>query len=316
MYWLAHAPANIALIKYMGKKDKHSNSPDNPSISYTLNDLISTVRLEKTSSKKDIWEPLIIPGGIENFVLSAEGQKRFLNHLVRIKAYFDYEGGFLVQSCNNFPHSSGMASSASSFAALTRCAVIALSELTNKPAPSIEEQAQLSRLGSGSSCRSFYSPWALWEDNEVKAVDLPYQELIYQGVVISNKKKEVPSSEAHLRVKSSPFYETRSQRARENLKLLLDALMTQDWTSAHDICWREFQDMHRLFNTCEQPFTYMTESCVDLLHKLEAFWDKKGDGPIVTMDAGPNIHLLYRPDQTELAREFKRDYLVGNYDVL
>ena len=137
MYWLAHAPANIALIKYMGKKDNHSNSPDNPSISYTLNELISTVRLEKTSSKKDIWEPLIIPGGIENFVLSAEGQKRFLNHLVRIKAYFDYDGGFLVQSCNNFPHSSGMASSASSFAALTRCAVIAFSEFTNKPVPSI-----------------------------------------------------------------------------------------------------------------------------------------------------------------------------------
>lgn len=95
-----------------------------------------------------------------------------------------------MQSCNNFPHSSGMASSASSFAALTRCAAIALSELTNKPIPSVDEQAQLSRLGSGSSCRSFYSPWALWEDNEVKEIDLPYKELIYQGVIISNKKKK------------------------------------------------------------------------------------------------------------------------------
>lgn len=52
MYWLAHAPANIALIKYMGKKDDNSNSPDNPSLSYTLNELKSTVRLEKMSSKK------------------------------------------------------------------------------------------------------------------------------------------------------------------------------------------------------------------------------------------------------------------------
>ncbi|STY29790.1 diphosphomevalonate decarboxylase [Legionella wadsworthii] len=316
MYWLAHAPANIALIKYMGKKEDSLNSPDNPSLSYTLNELKSTVRLERSSSKKDIWEPLIIPGGIENFVLSAEGQKRFLDHLARIKAHFGYEGGFLVQSCNNFPHSSGMASSASSFAALTRCAVIALSELTNKPMPPVDEQAQLSRLGSGSSCRSFYSPWALWEGDEVKEIDLPYKELIYQGVIISNKKKEVPSSEAHRRVKSSPFYGARSQRAKENLKLLIDSLTVENWTLAYQVCWREFQDMHQLFSSCEQPFSYMTETGNTLLRQLENFWDKKGDGPIVTMDAGPNIHLLYRTDQAELAREFKSDYLVGNYDVL
>jgi diphosphomevalonate decarboxylase len=316
MYWLAHAPANIALIKYMGKKDELLNIPDNSSLSYTLNDLRSTVRLEKLSSKKDIWEPLVIPGGISELVLSIEGQKKFLDHLARIKAYFNYEGGFLIQSCNNFPHSSGMASSASSFAALTRCATIALSEITQKPLPSVEEQAQLSRLGSGSSCRSFFSPWALWSEKEVKAVDLPYQELIYQGVVISNKKKEVSSSEAHNRVKSSPFYETRSQTAEENLRVLLNALISKDWNTAYHICWREFHDMHRLFSTCEQPFTYMTENSVALLHDLEQFWDKKGDGPIVTMDAGPNIHLLYRPDQEDIARQIKRDYLLGNYDVL
>lgn len=316
MYWLAHAPANIALIKYMGKKEEDSNYPDNSSLSYTLNDLISTVKLEKLSSKKDIWEPLLVPGSIDGLVISSEGQKKFLTHLARIKNFFGYEGGFLVQSCNNFPHSSGMASSASSFAALTRCAMIALSELTQKPIPSIDEQAQLSRLGSGSSCRSFYSPWALWQEDKVMAVDLPYQELIYQGVVISTKQKEVSSREAHKRVKTSPFYKTRVQEAEEHLKRLSEALIFKDWPSVYHICWQEFQNMHRLFHTCEQPFSYLTENSVDLLHKLEDFWNKKGDGPIVTMDAGPNIHLLYRPEQQEMAFEFKRDYLLGNYDVL
>lgn len=315
MFWLSHAPANIALIKYMGKEDEKSNRPDNPSLSYTLNQLLSTVRLEKINLKKDIWEPLIIPGGISEFVLSENGKKRFLNHLAHLKAHFGYEGNFLVQSCNNFPHSSGMASSASSFAALTRCASIALSELTNRTIPSVDEQAQLSRLGSGSSCRSFYSPWALWNENDVKTMELPFKELIYQGVVVSNKTKEVSSREAHRRVKSSPFYETRSQRAKENLKLLIDSLMLKDWFAAYQTCWREFQDMHHLFNTCDQPFSYMTENSIALLHQLEKFWDKKGDGPIVTMDAGPNIHLLYRPDQIEIAHELKRDYLIGNYDI-
>jgi diphosphomevalonate decarboxylase len=315
MHWLAQAPANIALIKYMGKSDEDSNLPDNSSLSYTLNNLLSTVKLEVFPGKKDIWEPLVIPGGSE-FKLSADGQKRFIEHLDRIKSYFHYQGGFLIQSSNNFPHSSGLASSASSFAALTKCASLALSELTHKPMPTIDEQAHLSRLGSGSSCRSFYSPWALWKEDTVSAIDLPYKKLLHQVIVISGQEKSVSSREAHKRVKTSSFYSTRSQRAEKNLKLLLDVLMAEDWASAYEICWREFQDMHHLFSSCEQPFSYMTQESLSILNTLQDQWQKKSDGPIVTMDAGPNIHLLYRPDQEELARQFKSDYLVGNYDVL
>jgi diphosphomevalonate decarboxylase len=315
MHWVAHAPANIALIKYMGKKDESSNNPDNSSLSYTLNNLLSTVKLEQTNAQTDRWEALRTPNTPE-FVLSETGEKKFLNHLARIKSHFDYEGSFLVQSCNNFPHSSGMASSASSFAALTRCAMFAFSELAGKDMPSVTEQALMSRLGSGSSCRSFFSPWAMWRGDEVFPVDLPYPELGHQVVVISSAVKAVSSSEAHKRVKSSVHYETRSQRVEENLAQLLEAFHKQDWASAYQICWREFQDMHQLFSTCEQPFSYITENTQAVLKDLQQFWDKKGDGPLVTMDAGPNIHLLYRPDQIDIAREFKREYLVGNYEVL
>ncbi|KTD57643.1 diphosphomevalonate/mevalonate 3,5-bisphosphate decarboxylase family protein [Legionella shakespearei] len=315
MHWLAQAPANIALIKYMGKRDTNSNLPDNSSLSYTLNNLLSTVKLEALPGKKDIWEPLQIPGAGE-FRLSATGQKRFIDHLVRLKEYFGYSGGFLIQSSNNFPHGSGLASSASSFAALTKCAANALSELTSKELPSIDEQAQLSRLGSGSSCRSFYTPWALWKENEVGGIDLPYTNLIHQVIVISGEEKAVSSSEAHKRVKTSVFYAKRNQRAEENLKLLLAALGAEDWQSVYQICWREFHDMHNLFSTCEQPFHYITDKSLAVLKLLQTHWDTHGDGPIVTMDAGPNIHLLYREDQAEMARRFKSDHLLGNYDVL
>lgn len=315
MHWLASAPSNIALIKYMGKRDETTNLPDNPSLSYTLDPLLSTVKLECITSKKDIWEPLNIPGAFE-FHLSIAGQERFLKHLARIKDYFGYEGGFLVQSNTNFPPGSGLASSASSFAALTKCAARALSDLTQKSPLSVDEEARLSRLGSGSSCRSFYSPWALWEEEEVKAIDLPYTKLIHEAIVISNEEKKVSSSEAHRRVKNSHHYDLRIQRAKENLKLLLAALRTQDWGSAYQICWHEFQDMHQLFTTCEQPFSYMTENTHLVLDLLQKSWEKNGDGPLVTLDAGPNIHLLYRPDQVEMARQFRADHLIGNYDVL
>ncbi|MDI1352125.1 MAG: diphosphomevalonate decarboxylase [bacterium] len=315
MYWLAQAPANIALIKYMGKQNSYSNLPDNSSLSYTLNNLLSTVKIELLSANKDIWEPLNIPGADE-FILSQAGQSRFIKHLVMLKEYYNFTGHFLIQSCNNFPQGSGLASSASSFAALTRCAVRALSELTNQELASIDEQAQLSRLGSGSSCRSFYSPWALWKEHDVSAVNLPYQDLIHQVIVISAKEKEVSSSEAHKRVKTSPFYATRNQRAEDNLKNLLDAFSTANWRSMFETCWREFQDMHQLFSSCKEPFSYITTESQHVLNLLDGLWTKRGDGPLVTMDAGPNIHLLYRADQTDLAHQFKSDHLIGNYDVL
>ena len=86
MQWLAQAPANIALIKYMGKKDSLTNIPDNASLSYTLNNLLSSVLLESYGGKEDFWEPLDTPGA-EPFALSSSGQQRFLEHLQRIKAF-------------------------------------------------------------------------------------------------------------------------------------------------------------------------------------------------------------------------------------
>lgn len=315
MQWFAQAPSNIALIKYMGKQDSKNNLPDNPSLSYTLNNLLSSVMIESQTGKKDFWEPLNTPGA-QVLELSSNEQQRFLQHLAFIKDQFNYSGAFIVRSTNNFPHSSGLASSASSFAALTKCALLALSELTDQSLPSIEEQAQLSRYGSGSSCRSFFSPWALWHERCVEAIELPYPQLQHQVIIISQAEKQVSSSAAHLRVKNSPFYSSRSQRATENLEQLLTAFKTKNWKNAYEICWQEFQDMHQLFSTCSQPFSYITDKSQQVLLSLQKLWEQKNDGPLITMDAGPNIHLLYRPDQANLALQFKHDCLIGNYDVL
>ena len=315
MQWFAQAPSNIALIKYMGKEDTEKNLPMNASLSYTLNQLTSSVSLESLPGARDIWEPLELPG-YKPFVLSASGQSRFLQHLAKLKAHFNYSGSFIVRSCNNFPQGSGLASSASSFAALTKCAALALSELTKTPLLPIEEQAKLSRLGSGSSCRSFFSPWALWSGEHVTAVDLPYPTLLHQAIIISDQEKSVLSSNAHLRVRTSPYYDTRHQQATDNLKTLTSALKSQDWKSAYEVCWREFHSMHALFSSCAEPFTYITPRSQKILRLVQDIWARDNDGPIVTMDAGPNIHLLYRPDQAALAQQFKQDHLVGNYDVI
>ncbi len=316
MHWLAQAPANIALIKYMGKKDSSSNVPDNSSLSYTLDHLVSTVHLECHTLERDCWQPLLHEGCSSHFNLSLAGQERFIKHLQRLKEYFGYEGSFLIQSNNNFPHGSGLASSASSFAALTLCAARALSDLTGKMLPSITTQAQLSRLGSGSSCRSFFTPWALWHDETVEELILPYKKLIHQVLVISDKEKSVSSSEAHARVKTSSAYAVRPERAEQRLTQLIAALHAQNWPLIYSLCWDDFQDMHHLFSHCEQPFSYISQQSRDALALLQGLWDKNGDGPIVTMDAGPNIHLLYREDQLDLAQQIQTDHLDGIYHVL
>jgi len=303
MKWSAKAPSNIALIKYMGKLDATHNIPTNPSLSFTLDNLNTFVELEINPAQRDSWESL------ENgFKLSEPAQQRFLSHLQFLKTYFHYNGYFIVRSRNNFPMSSGLASSASSFAALTKVACQALAELTNGDVPDVDVMANLSREGSGSSCRSFFRPWSIWDETGARELDLPYSDLIHDCLLINRDEKTVSSSEAHRRVTTSPLFEGRPERATRRLVDLIETLKNNDWKRAFEMTWDEFQDMHELFATSTPSFHYMTKASHDALNLLQKFWAEHHDGPLVTMDAGPNIHLLYRPDQKELAEEFSKNY--------
>ena len=154
MKWSANAPANIALIKYMGKLDNSKNVPLNASLSYTLNHCQTFVELEINSKGEDYWQPLEIQNNYP-FQLSEKAQLRFLNHLKLLKKHFNCDTHFLVKSANNFPADCGLASSASSYAALTKAASVAMAEIKQREPLTTTEMAYLSRLGSGSSCRSF-----------------------------------------------------------------------------------------------------------------------------------------------------------------
>lgn len=314
--WRSEAPSNIALIKYMGKKDHETNLPANSSLSYTLTKLKTIVSLELTQEPQDVWRPLIdkiTPASID---LSKDAQARYIKHLNFLKDLYKIKSSFIIRSNNNFPQSCGIASSASSFAALTKCALTALSDLTNSVRPSINEQANLSRYGSGSSCRSFFAPWVLWNEEGVQDINLPYPELHHEVVIINNQPKQISSSIAHKLIQTSPLYKDRNKRAENNLQILLTALNHQDWHLAYEVCWEEFQDMHNLFLTCNDSFSYFNQANKDILNKLQDFWRAEKDGPIITMDAGPNIHLLYRPDQLEIAEILKQRIFQGNFDVI
>jgi diphosphomevalonate decarboxylase len=294
--------ANIALIKYMGKRDPDGNVAFNPSLSYTLPHLKSTVAVSAALTGPDRWEILPRAGSIP-MRLSREGEGRFLGYVRKLCDLWGYRQSVLVRSANNFPADAGIASSASSFCAATR-AVAAFLRRAESPA----QLARLSRTASGSSCRSFFEPWCVWDGDSIHALDFDIGNLMHMVVIVDGGRKKVSSSDAHLRVARSPHFSGRVSRARMRMDQLLQALDSSDWRTAYEICSEEFEDMHELFHTSDPPFRYRTPDSDRIVQDCADLWATHRDGPIVTMDAGPNVHLLFRRDQQALLSMLRERY--------
>lgn len=329
---VAEAPSNIALIKYMGKvADPTANRSANASLSWTLGHLRTRVRVrwETAAGVKRLWRPLSSSqeAGWHAPELSASGQERYLRHadrcLVRIRAHMEAQGEkvlgesdgestLVVESANGFPADCGLASSASSFAALT----LAMAKLLGMKSETEENRrwlANLSREGSGSSCRSLFTPWSVWGPEGASGVPgLPEESAIrHLALIVDEKKKLVSSSEAHVRVTTSDLFEGRIARAERRLGELLKLLSENGgkpsvatWNQACELTWIEFWDMHALFETAKPPFGYFTSGTMQVLEWIRSYKERAEHErgavgarlPMVTMDAGPNIHLLLWQD--------------------
>lgn len=324
MTWSANAPSNIALIKYMGKKKTSlhegqttpANEATNPSFSYTLPHLITRVEISESMSGEDTWQ-LLEQKDFYHFEMSQTGLTKFLNYFAFLKTKFGMKGYYQIHSGNNFPADCGIASSASSFAALTLATYKLAREKFQINEWTMEQLALISRRGSGSSCRSFFGPWCLWDDSVVRQVNLPVEisELLHMVVLSSATKKKVSSSEAHKRVSTSLLFDGREERTRLRLQALQLALAEKKWNVAFEVSWAEFWDMHALFETSHPSFGYFEASSFEVLDLARTLWSEKNDGPIVTMDAGPNVHLLFRKDQKEIF-SFVREKLSKRFKII
>lgn len=331
MFWKASAPSNIALIKYVGKKDA-TNRPISPSLSYTLDRLFSIVQVSPISESIDRFEPLTktkwekitteLNKPIKTFFPftgSPNAIRRFLKFFQFLKKTFHVSGSYLIQSGNSFPANIGAASSASSFCALTQATYqMAKKRSTQKDfvqSLSPTDLSTLSRQGSGSSCRSFFRPWALWKDQYAELVQLPFPRLIHHLVIINSQQKKVSSSIAHECVRTSPLFQDRINRARQRLSDLLIALKNKNWKQCFQISFDEFQDLHQLYETASPPIYYKEKASDQIIQTVQELWKKKQDGPLITMDAGSAVHLLYRPDQKQIAQELFSQ-LSQKFDIL
>jgi diphosphomevalonate decarboxylase len=284
MIWKSFAPSNIALIKYMGKEGE--NQAVNGSLSMTLSNFRTDVELE-IKEGEDRWAPL--PGSAP---LREESTVRFVTFFQKLKQQSGIKESFWIRSGNNFPSDAGLASSASSFAALTKVAMETFAHLQKRKAPTALEMARVSRTGSGSSCRSFFAPWCRWEGDDIREVPSSLPNLIDLVAVVDGGFKKVSSSNAHQKVRTSALFPGRVARANSRLAKLESAMIEGNLQRVSEISWEELWDMHGLFHTSEPPFFYFAPQTITALRWAEDCWEKKGKGPITTIDAGPNVHFL------------------------
>jgi diphosphomevalonate decarboxylase len=298
------APSNIALVKYWGKHGQQL--PQNPSISFTLSRCVTTTAV--SFSPRQTGETAF------DFLFEEKKQPAFhpkiQQFLERITPYFPaLEGHRLsISSHNSFPHSSGIASSASAMAALALCVVDF--EKQFNPHWSAEDFLQkasfLARLGSGSAARSIAGPLMVWGQSEAFPTSSDHYALApvvewhpifydYQDTVliVDKGQKKVSSTVGHGLMEGHPFAQQRFEQAHLHLKQLKTALISGDLEQFMDLTEAEALTLHAMMMTSNPRFVLMQPNTLAILQKVSDFKVKTNLPLCFTLDAGANVHLLY-----------------------
>lgn len=283
----AIAPANIAFIKYWGKIDEKLRLPANSSISMNLSGCLTTTTVE--FDKNLLKDEFILNGEI----VADKESERVSKHIDTIRSISKIKDFARVDSVNNFPKSSGIASSASGFAALTLAASAAAGLNLNE-----KELTILARLGSGSACRSIPDGIVEWKFGK-RSEDSYAHTLFGSGywdirdiiVVVGGGEKKVGSTEGHSLAESSPFYKARILGMHRKVEEIKKALKNKDFTKFGEITEAEAVNMHTVMMTSKPPLFYWTP---ETLRVMKAVIDIREAGveSYFTIDAGPNVHII------------------------
>lgn len=327
------SPSNIALVKYWGKKQYQI--PENPSISFTLSDCKTITKLSFTKKenktgfsfdiflddeKKDDFKPKI-----ETFFNRIEVYLPFL------KAYH-----FKIETSNTFPHSSGIASSASGMSALALCLMsiekklitsdVTLSAVERSFSKEyfIQKASFLARLGSGSACRSLEGDLVVWgKHNEIEGssdlfgVKYPYEVhknfKNYQDTIllVDKGEKQVSSTIGHNLMYGHPFAQERFKQAHRNLSSLINILKEGDLDHFIKLVESEALTLHAMMMTSMPYFILMKPNTLEIINKIWLFREKTGSKICFTLDAGANVHVLYPENEREQVGKFIKNELVA-----
>ncbi len=283
----AKAPANIAFIKYWGKKNEKLRLPANSSISMNLSDAYTTTSVEFDDNlTSDVLY-------LNDKLASGEEMARVAKQLDLIRDIAKVTTFALVESRNNFPKGAGIASSASGFAALTVAASSAVGLKLSEKDLSI-----LARLGSGSACRSIPDGFVEWQEgnssDESFAYSLyppDYWDICDLVAIVGENSKKVSSTEGHAIAESSPFYKTRIMGMANKINEIKSALAKKDFTKFGEIIEAEAINMHAVMMTSVPPLYYWNPGTLEVIKTIIELRDG-GLESYFTIDAGPNVHVI------------------------
>jgi diphosphomevalonate decarboxylase len=300
----ARAHSNIALIKYWGKRPGAApelNLPATGSLSMTLSALhtTTTVRLGRARPGED----RLILGGEEADRAATDRVRRFLD---RVRDIARIDTGAVVESENNFPAASGLASSASAFAALalaaTRAAGLELG---------LSELSRLARVGSGSAARSIFGGFVemdpgVREDGLDAVAHQLYEpghwDLRLLAVLTTEAQKDVSSRSAMERTaRTSPYFQAWCQLVPGELAEARDALTACDLGRLGPVVEGNCLRMHATALAAKPPVLFWNGLTVELLRRV-AQLRSQGFVAWCTIDAGPHVKVLCLQEQSaELA---------------
>lgn len=282
----ARASANIAFVKYWGNVDARLRLPLNDSVSMNLSSAVTwtTVQLASEGAADEIV--------IDGKALAGPARERVVQHLDLFRGRAGSSCSAHVVSDNTFPMGTGIASSASGFAALTVAAAAAYGLVLTEA-----ELSALARRGSGSAARSIPDGFVWWQSGDDSTsharsiADAGHWDLRDIVVVVSREHKALGSTDGHAAALGSPCLPGRLAALPARLEVARRAIADRDLSSLGPMLEEEALSLHAVALTGRPPVLYWSGETVALM-KLVAGW--RGDGVPVyfTLDAGPNVHLL------------------------
>ena len=302
------APSNIALVKYWGKHGLQL--PMNPSVSFTLHQskTITSAQIKRSSqlSKHVVF----------TFYLEGKHQPdfepkiaKFFNRIIKYVPFIK-EFKWIFDSKNTFPHSSGIASSASGFAALSKI----IMNLEQQLFPELDinyiqaKTSFLARLGSGSAARSLAHPVMIWGEHpqiknssDIYAIQADFKlHPIFHNfqdsiVLVEKEQKKISSSIGHKLMETHPYKEMRKTQAFVNSLQMLNILKNGNIEDFIRLVEQEALSLHALMMTSKPNYLLMQAETLKIIHAIRNYRKTTNTKVCFTLDAGANIHVLY-PD--------------------
>lgn len=313
------SPSNIAIIKYWGKHGQQL--PRNPSLSLTLAASCTDTQLAYALKEKDAGTGIALDfsfQGEEHPAFEAK-VREYLTSLLPVFPFLN-QLQLTIRTGNSFPHSAGIASSASGMSALALC-LCSLEDLLfgtlKDPAAYDQKASYLARLGSGSACRSIFPHAALWGETPLltgssNEYAVPIGDHIHDVfkdfhddiLIVSQSEKAVSSRAGHALMDGNPYAEVRYAQARTRLAQLLEALRTGDVATFGKITEDEALTLHALMMCSNPSYLLLHPNSLAIIEKVRAYRAATGHPVYFTLDAGPNVHLLYPGDIVHDVRAF------------